>query len=148
MICSQLGMTDMFGPTANFNSLLDSPEPLHVSDVVHKAFIEINEDGAEAAAATGKYSKYLRQISNTDFCCCRCCCYVVHVKSVLCLFYSFCLRSIFLHTPPTLIFFSSLAHPKKNIIFFSPYACKQIIASNILRFRTSTCNLSQYCVVA
>lgn len=48
-------MTDMFTQAANFNSMLDSTEPLHVSEVVHKAFIEITEDGAEAAAATGKY---------------------------------------------------------------------------------------------
>lgn len=44
----------MFLNSANFSSMLDSNEQIKVSDVVHKAFIEINEDGVKAAAATGK----------------------------------------------------------------------------------------------
>lgn len=49
----QLGMTDMFSTKANFTDILETKDKLIVSDVVHKAFIEINEDGAEAAAASG-----------------------------------------------------------------------------------------------
>lgn len=49
-----MGMTKMFSNDAEFNNLLDQPEDLKVSEVVHKAFIEVNEEGAEAAAATGK----------------------------------------------------------------------------------------------
>lgn len=49
-------MTDMFTDAANFTDLLTSSERLHVSNVVHKASIEVNEDGAEAAAATGRHS--------------------------------------------------------------------------------------------
>lgn len=50
-----MGMKKMFSNQAEFNELLDSNEQLQVSDVVHKAFIEVNEEGAEAAAATGRF---------------------------------------------------------------------------------------------
>ncbi|XP_064543933.1 serine protease inhibitor 42Dd [Drosophila montana] len=49
----QLGITKMFNEGAEFNNLLESPEGIFVSKVVHKATIEVNEEGTEAAAATG-----------------------------------------------------------------------------------------------
>lgn len=46
-------MTDLFSANAELNGILASGEQIAVSDVIHKAFIEIDEEGTEAAAATG-----------------------------------------------------------------------------------------------
>ena len=48
-----MGITEVFSDAANLRGMLDADEPLKVSDVVHKAVIEIDETGSEAAAATG-----------------------------------------------------------------------------------------------
>lgn len=51
-----MGLSPIFDETADLSGMLDSPEKLCVSKIVQKAFIEVNEEGAEAAAATGKIS--------------------------------------------------------------------------------------------
>jgi len=54
---TRLGMGVAFGGAANFAGLLPPGDPragdLYISDVVHKTVLEVNEEGAEAAAATG-----------------------------------------------------------------------------------------------
>ncbi|KAH0545951.1 antichymotrypsin-2-like isoform X2 [Cotesia glomerata] len=50
-ILEKMGMTDMFSDIADFTGITDS-SPLKVSKVIQKAFIEVNEEGSEAAAVT------------------------------------------------------------------------------------------------
>ncbi|XP_051225838.1 serpin-Z1 [Lolium perenne] len=48
-----LGLRLPFHPgLADFSDMLDSPAPLVVSAVFHQSFVEVNEEGTEAAAAT------------------------------------------------------------------------------------------------
>ncbi|CAH1713878.1 unnamed protein product [Aphis gossypii] len=50
----KLGCTDMFSSSADFSELSKSaPGKLRVSSIKHKAFVDVNEDGTEAAAVTG-----------------------------------------------------------------------------------------------
>jgi serpin B len=49
-----LGMTEAFTGSASFSGMMDSTAPygLNISEVLHKAFISVDEAGTEAAAAT------------------------------------------------------------------------------------------------
>jgi serpin B len=47
-----LGMKDPFDPTKADFSAMTTTEPLHIADVLHKAFVGVDESGTEAAAAT------------------------------------------------------------------------------------------------
>jgi serine protease inhibitor len=49
---SDMGMARAFTPSAEFPDLFEDPLSLMISRVLHQSFIEVNEEGSEAAAAT------------------------------------------------------------------------------------------------
>ena len=52
-----MGMSDIFeADKANLSGLLEDSASLFISDAIHKAFIEVDEKGTEAAAVTGNTS--------------------------------------------------------------------------------------------
>ena len=51
---AQLGMATAFNPQhARFDAISPPPPPIWIDAVLHRAFVEVNEEGTEAAATTG-----------------------------------------------------------------------------------------------
>jgi len=51
-VLSDMGMGIAFGGGADFSNLFEESLSLEISRVIHQSFIEVNEEGSEAAAAT------------------------------------------------------------------------------------------------
>ncbi|HNB03541.1 MAG TPA: serpin family protein, partial [Methanoregulaceae archaeon] len=48
---SAMGMPTAFSPSADLSGM-DGTRNLYIGDVIHQAFVDVNEEGTEAAAAT------------------------------------------------------------------------------------------------
>ena len=55
-VLGKMGMTDAFSPRADFSGMTGNRD-LFISAVLHKAYVDVNEEGTEAAAATGVVMK-------------------------------------------------------------------------------------------
>lgn len=53
-VLKEMGLVSPFGADADLSEMVDSPvsRSLYVSSVFHKSFVEVNEEGTEAAAAS------------------------------------------------------------------------------------------------
>jgi len=56
---SALGMKQPFSAQADFSGMLTPPPSAAISDVLHKTFVKLDEDGTEAAAATAVIERSL-----------------------------------------------------------------------------------------
>ena len=60
-VLSRLGMAEAFSGSADFSGI-DDRRDLYLSGVVHKAFVDVSEEGTEAAAATGATVKFVAML--------------------------------------------------------------------------------------
>ena len=82
---SALGAPEAFDQyKANFREISDISSGLYISKVLHKAFVDVNEEGTEAAAATGAIMMTrcmpMREIPPIEFKCDRPFLFAIHDK--------------------------------------------------------------------
>jgi len=65
-VLSTMGMSSAFSNKANFSGI-DGTQNLYISDVVHMAYVDVNEEGTEAAAGTGVVPETLSIEKNPVF---------------------------------------------------------------------------------
>lgn len=65
-LLSELGMSEAFGSGADFRGIVASGG-IWIDDVYHKAFVEVNEEGTEAAAATAVVMTRSAAVQQTVF---------------------------------------------------------------------------------
>jgi serine protease inhibitor len=51
-VLSEMGMPTAFSSSADLSGIGGEPGDLNIADVIHKAYVDVNEEGTEAAAAT------------------------------------------------------------------------------------------------
>jgi serpin B len=59
---SAAGMKSAFEPQADFSKITDNDSSAKLSDVVHKTFVKVDEEGTEAAAATASVERMLSMV--------------------------------------------------------------------------------------
>jgi len=60
-----MGMSLAFSGKADFTGM-STQEPLFISAVIHKAFVDVNEEGTEAAAATAVALRSAAELSRPE----------------------------------------------------------------------------------
>ena len=50
-----MGLSSIFSKSANFDNLFDTPVPEFVGAAKHKAYLDVNEAGSAAAAASCRF---------------------------------------------------------------------------------------------
>ncbi|KFK32593.1 hypothetical protein AALP_AA6G263600 [Arabis alpina] len=69
-VLKDMGLTSPFTSGGNLTEMVDSPtigEDLYVSSIIHKACIEVDEEGTEAAAVSVGFAMYMCLRQNPDF---------------------------------------------------------------------------------
>lgn len=64
---TRLGVRDLFSRSKADLSGMSGARDLHVSKIIHKTFIDVNEEGTEAAAATAGFVAYAMLLEEVNF---------------------------------------------------------------------------------